>query len=101
MVAICPRKYQRPRNRGRGGCGRPGFVAPKQQLQYTIYRVLSSTAVQQYSSTAETAVQQLFDTTHAERWSADFLNGNSSLVEHLCFSLVRDGQIMQFLELQL
>ena len=63
MVAICLRKYQRPRiggYRGRGGRGRPGFVAPKQQLQYTIYRVLSSTAVQQYSSTTETAVQQPF-----------------------------------------
>ncbi len=34
-----------------------GVVAPKQQLQYTIY---SSTAVQQYSSTTETAVQQPF-----------------------------------------
>ena len=45
---------------GHGGRGRPGFVAPKQQLQYTIYRVLSSTAVQQYSSTTETAVQQPF-----------------------------------------
>ena len=72
MVAICLRKYQRPRISGRGGrrgysgysgyrsCGRPGFVAPEQELQYTIYRVLSSTAVQQYSSTTETAVQQPF-----------------------------------------
>ena len=48
--------------RGVGDVGRPGIVAPKQQLQYTIYSI---------SSTAETAVQQLFDTTHAERWSAD------------------------------
>ena len=68
-MAICPRKYQHPRSggcsgwSGCGGCGgysgrgRPGCVAPKQQLQYTIY---SSTAVQQYSSATETAVQQPF-----------------------------------------
>ena len=61
MVAICPRKYQRPRHRGYSGmrgCGRPGCLAPKQLLQYTsIYSILSiadsSTAAQhreQYTS---------------------------------------------------
>ena len=47
MVAICPRKYQRSRIRGVRGVGvfgRPGFLALKQQLQYT-------------NSTTETAVQ--------------------------------------------
>ena len=43
--------------RSSGDCG------PKQEIQFTIYRVLSSTAVQQYSSTTETAIQQPF-TTH-------------------------------------
>ena len=70
MVAICLRKYKHPRRSGyggyggyggRGGCGRPGFVAPKQQLQYTIYRVLS-TAVQQYNRDSSTAA---LHTTHA------------------------------------
>ena len=78
MVAICLRMYSRPRisgTSGRGGYsgydgrGRPGFVAPEQQLQYSIYRVTSSTAVQQYNRDSSTPE---FHTTHAERWSADY-----------------------------
>ena len=78
-MAICPRKYQHPRSggcsgwSGYGGCsgrGRPGCVAPKQQLQYTIY---SSTAVQQYNRDSSTAA---FHTTHAERWSADYIQAH-------------------------
>ena len=70
MMAIFLRKYQRPRisersARGeRSGRGRPGFVAPKQQLQYTMYRVLSSTAVQQYNRDSSLAA---FHTTRAKR----------------------------------
>ena len=39
MMAIFPRKYQRPRYRGisgLSGCGRPGFVAPNNRQQTAV-----------------------------------------------------------------
>ena len=70
MVAICPRKYQRPRisgYSGYGGRGRPGFVAPKQQLHYTIIPYTGYWAVQQYSSTAVQQRQQHSSLSHHTR----------------------------------
>ena len=59
MRAILVGKYQRPRIGGYRGPGRPGFGAPKQQLNCTIYSILQYT-IYSICSTAETAIQLLF-----------------------------------------
>ena len=67
-MAIFPCKYQRPRIRRVGVFGRPGFVAPKQQLQHTRDSILSIGDTAADSSTAA------LHTTHADRWSADLVS---------------------------